>query len=244
MIKSYIRHSPSALNLFCASTPMFVLERIIGIRQPVGAPAHRGIAVEDGVTSGLKDQAASIESCVEIALLKYDQISALSGDRRRDEYRATIGGMVERAISELRPYGVPSRTQGFVEWKPEGLNLPIVGYFDFEWADHGIIVDLKTTERLPSEIKIPHARQVALYAASDNMDARLTYITPKKSATYKLENIREHREALFKIAQKVERFLELSDDPKFFVSITAPDLESFYWTSPGARQLAFENWGV
>jgi hypothetical protein len=240
---NYPRHSPSACNLFCAAPAMWVLEKIIGIRQPVGAPAHRGTAVEDGVTAGLKDIKAPLMDCIDVALKKYDTISALSSDSRRGEYRETIPGMVERALVELRPYGVPSRCQGFVEWRPEGLKLPIVGYFDYEWAEHGIIVDLKTTEKLPSKIKIPHARQVALYASSDNMDARLTYCTPKKVATYKLENIREHRAALHQIALRVEKFLALSDDPKFFLGITAPDLESFYWGGP-ARQIAYEHWGI
>jgi hypothetical protein len=110
---------------------------------------------------------------------------------------------------------------------------------------HGIVIDLKTTEALPSQIKVPHARQVALYASrSGNLDARLTYVTPKKRATYGLENVQEHLNALHRIALTVERFLALSDDPEFFVNITSPDLESFYWSPPQARQAAFEMWGV
>lgn len=237
------RHSPSSLNLFCASPSMFVLEKVMGIRQPVGVPAHRGVAVEDGVTLGLNDPDAKVSACIETALKKYDTLTALSSDTRREKYRETIPGMVMAALEELRPYGIPSRCQGFVEWRPEGLKLPIVGYFDYEWEQHGIIVDLKTTEKLPSSIKIPHARQVGLYASSDNMDARLTYCTPKKVATYKLENIREHRAALHQIALRVEQFLSLSDDPKFFLNITVPDLESFYWGGP-ARDIAFQHWGI
>ena len=123
--------------------------------------------------------------------------------------------------------------------------MPIIGYWDFQWADHGIVVDLKTTEALPSQIKTAHARQVALYAAvSGNMDARLAYVTPKKRAVYGLENVREHINALKRIAMAVERFLALSDDPEFFVSITSPDLESFYWQTPQARQAAFEIWRI
>lgn len=243
MIANYTRHSPSALNLFAAQPSMFVLEKVLGQRQPVGAPAHRGTAVEHGVTIGLMDPAATIDLCVEAATQKFDTISAISGDPRRDDYRATIPAMVESALKELRPYGIPSGTQGFIEWKPEGLTLPIVGYYDFEWSDHGIIVDLKTTERMPSAVKIGHARQVALYA-SDNADARLSYVTPKKATTYRLENKREHREALRQIALRVEKFLSQSDDPQFFIGITAPDLESFYWTPPAARQLAFEYWKI
>lgn len=243
MIPAYVRHSPSSLNLYASQPAMFVLERVLGIRQPVGAPAHRGTAVEEGVALGLLDPKASLEACVEAANKKYDTISALSGDKRREEYRTTIPGMVEMALKELRPYGVPSKVQGFVEWKPEGLALPIVGYFDFEWADHGIIVDLKTTEKMPSSIKTGHARQVGLYAASDNIDARLTYTTPKKVTTYRLENIRDHRAALHQIALRLEKFLSLSDDPAFFTGITVPDLDSFYWGGK-ARDLAFEYWKI
>jgi hypothetical protein len=244
MIKDYVRHSPSALNLFAAEPAMFVLERVLGEKQPVGVPAHRGVAVEDGVTRGLMDMMAPIRNCVDVALNKYDALTCLSGDPRCPAYRETIGDMVERAVTELRQYGVPTRTQGFVEWKPNVLELPIVGYFDYEFAQHGIIADLKTTERMPSEIKTGHARQVALYAQSDNIDARLIYVTPKKMMPYRLENIRENRKALLRIAQTVERFLALSDDPEYFVSITMPDLDSFYWTNPQARQLAFTYWGV
>ena len=239
------RHSPSSLNLFCASPSMFVLEKVLGRRQPVGSPAHRGTAVEDGVTVGLLNPDASIEACTDAAFKTYDRITALSGDKRRAEYRATIPDMVKSALEELRPYGIPTHTQQFVSWKPEGLAYPIVGYLDYRWEQHGILVDLKTTEKLPSSIKIPHARQVALYATmtGDNVDARLTYCTPKKRATYQLENTRDHLSALHQIALRCEAFLALSEDPEFFKSITIPDLDSFYWGGP-ARQLAFEHWGI
>jgi len=236
-------HSPSSLNLFCASPAMFVLEKVLGRRLPVSAPAQRGTAVEAGVTAGLLDPNKSLTECQQVALQKYDALMALNQDRRREAFRETVAGMVESALGNLRPYGIPSKCQGFIEWHPDGLSCPIVGYFDYEFEQHGIIVDLKTTEKLPSSIKTPHARQVALYALSDNIDARLTYCTPKKVTTYRLENIREHRAALHQIALRIERFLSLSDDPQFFIEITAPDFESFYWGGPAARQIGFEIWG-
>jgi hypothetical protein len=237
------RHSPSSLNLFCASPSMFVLEKVLGRRQPVGSPAHRGTAVEEGITLGLLDPKASITSCIQAALTKYDAITALSADKRREEYRATIDGMVMAGLEELRPYGIPSHTQGFIEWRPDGLKLPIVGYFDFHWEQHNITVDLKTTEKLPSAVKVPHARQVALYVTTNNADARVSYVTPKKRATYRIDNIDAHRQALHQIALRCEAFLALSDDPQFFTTITAPDFESFYWSGSPARQIGFETWG-
>lgn len=240
----YPHHSPTRLNLFCASLSTFVAEYILGLRQTVGPPAHRGKAIEDGVTKGLMNPDASLKSCINTALIRYDTLTALSRDPRRDRYRETIGDMVEMALRELRQYGIPSRTQAHHEWHPDGLKYPIKGFSDYLWEQHGILGDLKTTEKMPAQIKIPHARQVSLYAASDNVDARLIYVTPKKIEAYRLENIRQHRAALFNVAKSVENFLALSDDPAFFVSITSPDLESFYWTSPDARDLAYRLWGA
>ena len=244
MIESYVRHSPSSLNLFAAEPAMFVLERVLGIKQTVGVPAHRGVAVEDGVTAGLANLQAPLKQCIDVALTKYDTLTVLSPDPRREQYRKTIPDMVTAALIELREYGTPSSGQCLVEWRPDGIKLPVVGYYDYQWDRHGIIADLKTTERMPSEIKVTHARQVALYAPTNNYDARLIYVTPKKIEAYSLENIDAHRTALFNIAKRVENFLDLSDDPKFFLTITAPDVDSFYWASPQARQLAFDYWGV
>ena len=241
---NYGHHSPSSLNLFAASPAMFTLEHIIGLRQPVGVPAHRGVAVEEGVTVGLLNPDTPLPACVDAALVKYDVLTALSADERRNKYRATIPEMVAQALDELLAYGVPSQTQGYVEWKPDGLKLPILGYFDYHWEQHNITTDLKTTERMPSEVKINHARQVSLYVTSNNADPRVTYCTPKKCQTYSIENIDEHRKALHQIALRVERFLALSNDPQFFLNITVPDLDSFFWTAPTARQLAFEHWKI
>lgn len=240
----YTRHSPSALNLFAASPALFVLEKIMGHRQPGNAPMYRGTAVEDGVTHGLMNQSAPLAECAAVALKKYDTITALMQDKRRDEYRDTIPAMVASALEELRPYGVPSSCQGFVEWKPDGLQYPIVGYYDYKWDQHGVLNDLKTSDKMPSAIKIPHARQVAFYQPNDNYEARLTYCTPKKKVTYRLENVREHRAALHQMAIKCEAFLAQSDDPQHFINTTLPDLESFYWSGPVMRRHAFEIWGV
>jgi len=244
MIKTYEHHSPSGLNLYAAEPAMFVLERVLGHKQIVGPAAHRGKAVEHGVTHGLMHPETSIDACSKRALAQYDTLMAMSGDPRSSRYRAGIPAMVRQATTELRRYGEPTGLQGFVEWKPADLQVPIIGYYDYWWDQHGIMADLKTTERMPSEIKVAHARQVALYAGSDNIDARLLYVTPQKMQPYQLENIRAHRAALLRIAQTVERVLALSDDPMFFVGITAPDLDSFYWNEPGARQLAYQYWGV
>jgi hypothetical protein len=181
----------------------------------------------------------SRKECTKAAYTAYDTVSALSPDERKERYREDIPEMLTMALDELRPYGQPTSVQGYITREFPQLRLPILGYYDFIWEDKGIVVDLKTTQAMPSQIKIPHARQVSLYC-SDNQEGRLTYTTPKKCATYKLENNREHLEALIELGKKVENFLSLSNDPMFFTQLVAPDLDSFYWTAPHMRALAYQ----
>lgn len=239
---TFHRHSPSSLNLFAACREMFVLEKIMGRRQQGGAPMFRGIAVEDGVTHGLLNLEAPMQDCIDVAMAVWDTKTALNTDARNDEFRSSIPNMVKLALTELRPYGKPDQCQAEHTWHPEGLKYPIFGKSDYHWSEHNITVDLKTTGAMPSKIKEPHARQAAFYCTSNNAAGRITYCTPKKVTTYSVDNIDAHRAAYVKIARKCEAFMAQSDDPDFFVSITAPDTDSFYWSGP-MRHVAYEVWG-
>jgi hypothetical protein len=236
--------SASSLNLFAAAPAVWVLEKVLGKRSPVGAAAHRGTAVEDGIVLGL--DGAPADECVAAALAKFDKLAALTGDPKKDKERQGIPDMVRRGLDELLPYGPPTSVQGKIEYHFEGLAVPMIGYYDMYWEDHGILIDLKTSFRLPSQISTAHARQVALYKAaiSDNLDARISYVTDKKAATYQLENARQHLDATRAIALTVQRFLALSPDPQILAGLVVPDVDSFYLADPAARSEAHRVWGV
>ena len=241
-----IQHlSPSACNTFIGSPASFVLERLMGQRSQVGAAAHRGTAVEDGVVQALLNDLSDAEG-IKIAQDTFSRLTSLSGDPRRGKEQEAVPEMVKQALGELRPYGKPSSTQGYVSWNVEGLAVPIIGYYDVAWEEFGVVLDLKTTHALPSKIKVNHARQVSLYAIclGEKMSARVTYITPKKVATYEIENVPEHVRALEKIALTIQNFLAISPDAKELASFVAPDIDSFYFSDPLTRQAAFEVWGL
>jgi len=234
--------SPSSINLFAASPAVFVLEKCLKRRQPVGAAAHRGNAVEAGIVLWFETRDMAL--AVDHAQAEFRRLTALSGDPRRDKEAEGIGDMVKTGVAELGAYGTPSRMQGRVEHAVEGLAVPIIGFFDFAWDDSGILLDLKTTHRIPSEISTSHARQVALYKAAlgDNLEARISYVSTKKAVTYRLENARAHIAALERIALTIQRFLALSSDPLELAGLVVPDVDSFYLADPAARQAAFEVW--
>lgn len=225
---------------------MFVLKKCLKKDSPVGAAAYRGTAVEDGVAHGLMNPTASLADCTKVAMEKFNTLAAFISGDKVDKERKAIPDMVEQGLMELKPYGIPSSTQGAISHQFEGLKVPMIGYYDFEWEQHGVLTDLKTAHALSSKIKSAHARQVALYRAArgDNLQARVTYITPKKRATYALENAREHVEALGRIGLAIQKFLSMSDDPMELASMVMPDTESFYVDDPITRQQVFEVWGI
>src|SRR4051794_34018813 len=68
MTDSFNRHgidhlSASSLNLWAAQPALWIMERLLGRRAPLGIPAARGKAVEHGVHLGLVDPAKPIDEC-------------------------------------------------------------------------------------------------------------------------------------------------------------------------------------
>jgi len=246
--KHEIAHlSPSSCNLFVGSPAMFVLQKCLKRNFGVGPAAHRGTSVESGIAHGLMNPSASITECSDLALDQFRKLTALAGDHRTPKEAAAVPEMVQVGLRELRPYGPPTSLQGAVSYEVEGLGVPLIGYYDFEWESHGVLTDLKTSFALPGAIKTNHARQVSLYKAArgDNLSARVTYVTPKKSATYQLENSREHLDALCRVALTIQKFLSTSEDPLELASMVTPDIDgSFYFNDPMARAAAYEVWGV
>ena len=237
--------SPSSCNRYAAAPAMFVLEKVLKNSSSVGAGAHRGTAVEAGIAAGLDDLSASTDHCIEIAMQRFAELTALSGDHRVDKEREAIPGFVATGLAELRPYGKPTAVQGKVSIEVPGLAVPIIGFFDFEWEHSGVIVDLKTTHQCPSKISTAHARQVSLYRkVRGHEDPRISYVTGKRAATYRLENADEHFSALVNIAFTIQRFLSLSEDPQFLASLVSPDPDSFYYSDPITRDKSFKQWGI
>jgi hypothetical protein len=240
-----LRHiSVSQLNLFAAAPGVYVMERLLKRTAPVGSAAHRGSAVEDGVALGLTTD-ASLDECIAKANAAFTSKTALSTDPRRQKERDSLAGMVEQGIALLRPWGKPDRVQQRIEWRIEGIEVPVLGFSDFEYDNHGLVVDLKTSHALPSQVKIPHARQVASYLGGDsNRTAGVAYVTSKKAHMLQVDNPRQHVCSLERMAHSLRSFLAMSKDPHELAACLTVDVESFYLAHPTARQNAFDVYGV
>jgi hypothetical protein len=245
--------SASSLNLWATEPAVWLMERLLGHRSPPSALMARGRAVEDGVHAGLMDAALPAEACVKRALATYDREMTLNPDERRDSERTLIPGYVEHGLGELRQYGVPSAYQDRCELRLDDVPVPLIGFIDWRFDEHGLIVDLKTSERLPSAISLSHACQGAIYArAHGNYGMRFAYVKPtagKKDGravvVYELERTEIDRQlaALREIALRLERFLALSTDARQLCGLIVPDYERFHWTNPVTRARGAEVFG-
>src|ERR1700756_2212716 len=100
--------SPSSINCWINAPSLWVLERLIGFKSPVGVGAHRGTAVEAGVSAGLFDHSLSEADCAAVAIPVFEKLTALCGDPKRETERAAIPNMVRQGLA-LRSHGAPIR---------------------------------------------------------------------------------------------------------------------------------------
>lgn len=242
--------SASSINLFAAQPALWAANYLLGKRVPVGAAAHRGTAIETGVEAGLFDPEMPVAEAQRIGLEKFHALTRLSGDPKREKELEVVAPSIGVALAELRQYGIPDSPeegrQHKISVQLDGIPVPFEGWLDFEFGGHGIIVDLKTTQRIPSEISAPHSRQGSLYtkARGGNMHTRMAYVSAKKIAVYAVEDVDAHLARTVAIARCIERFLSLSDDRELLARCIAPDMSSFYFNDVGARSLAAEVWGL
>jgi hypothetical protein len=245
--------SPSAINSWINAPSLFVLERLLGFKGQMGASAHRGTATEVGVSVGLFDHGATLSQCVDAALPVYDKLTALSGDPKRDAERAVIPGMVKQGLA-LREHGVPmtpnepgrfgTAPQHKVSIMLEGVDVPVIGYLDWMYPEE--ILDLKSTLRVPSAMSETHLRQASVYkTAHINKRVRFFYVSDKRAEKHTLTREQYDvamRELTFS-AQRLGRFLALSDDARELANLVPHSSESLYFNDPATKAKAVEVYG-
>jgi hypothetical protein len=241
--------SASSINLWANAPDVWVMQYLHGKRTPMGPAAWRGICTEDAVAATLLG--GSITECIDQAITKFeDRYRIADEDTTRERNR--IKPMTELAVAELEQYGKPyfpeveegDHHQNKVEItaKGDGWVIPVIGYLDLVYPDHGVVIDLKTTGRIPTQMSPEHQLQRAIYAkAKGNMAVKFLYVSEKK--TNLLED-GDPTELLGKAKQQITRmeaFLRLldKDEAKAIVPVNP---SSFYWS--GAEALRQEFYGI
>ena len=230
-----IKHlSASSISLWETNPAQWVGSYLLKMKRGTSAAMWRGIAVEDAVVAVLAGK--GLADAVAAALKRFDKEITLA-DEKTEKERAGIEPMVELAVAELEQYGKPefsvdgSQQKVSITCNGDGWKIPIIGFLDLVYPEHGLVVDLKTTMRLPSSMMASHRRQRCIYQRCvGNQQVKFLYVTPKKSGWLEDGDVDEELANIKAHCNRLERFLSVSDDAKYLASIIPVDPSHFYWS--------------
>jgi hypothetical protein len=238
--------SASSINLWANAPDVWVMQYLHGKRTGMSAAPWRGICVEDAVVETL--MGGNESEAITNALAKYDQRFPI-GDEKTTKERDMITPMVQVAIEALMEFGKPEFPEDekgqekiSITAKGNGWEVPVIGYLDLVYPQHGLVVDLKTTGRMPSSMSPEHRLQRAIYAkAKGNMAVKFLYVTPKKAAMLEDGDVAETLALAKAQIHRLEAFLRAVDKDTAR-AIVPCNPTSFYWS--GAEDLRKEFYGL
>ena len=245
--KHGIEHlSASSINLWSNAPDVWVMSYLFKKRTPMGPAAWRGICSEDAVVAALTG-AQSLADATQSALDKFDK-RFLIGDEKTTKERAVIAPMVENAVEALKEYGKPefpedgSQHKISIKAKGDGWEIPVIGYLDLYFPEKGMVIDLKTTNRITQVMSAEHQLQRSIYQkAMGNIGVKFLYVSKAKSVMLEDGDVNETlAKAKLKIA-RLEKFLSVCD-AETAREIVPVQPNSFYWS--GSEALREEMYGL
>lgn len=237
--------SASNINLWSNAPDVWVMQYLFGIRTPMGPAPWRGICVEDAVVEVLCG--GKLTEALDRAHEKFNSRFMIADDNTSRE-AARINPMVEIAVEELKQYGKPEFPEDgrqekiSITAKGEDWAIPVIGYLDLVFPNHGVVIDLKTTGRIPSTMSAEHQLQRCIYAkAKGNMAVKFLYVSDKKSALLEDGDVNDLLSQSKVQITRMERFLRTLDKEQA-KAIVPMQPSSFYWK--GSEDLRKEFYGL
>lgn len=227
--------SPSQVNRMAMSFSAWFAEKLLGHTFLSSAAMWRGIVVEDA-SAAYTAHGQDLDAAIAAALEKFDEHVPLTDPRAAKE-RESIVPMIHEAIDALTEYGTPDFPaeggQHKVELKcrvDDDTVIPVIGYVDFVYPERKVIVDLKTTHRIPSEMSRAHQRQRAIYAkAFPGYEVHFVYVSTKKHAVLMDGDIDDCLDEIKAIVRRTNAFLALDDDPARLAKVIPIDTDDWAW---------------
>lgn len=226
--KHGIKHlSPSSLRLYREEPAAWVCRYLMRVKDESGPGAWRGQAVEaamDHVLFGQPDLA------LKSMYVAFEERAQGVADDKTSGERSDLPLYLAQARLALEKATTPVRRQHKISVDLPGIEVPLIGFADWVWADYGI--DLKTTKRLPSAAEPAHIEQVAVYAEATGVPFSLCYVTPKKFAVYPVtaQQVSDAMGRVRRGANALRSLLARCNSPEDALSIFSPDMGSWHWT--------------
>lgn len=227
-----IRHlSASSLRLYRDQPAAWVCRYLLGIKDDGSAAMWRGNAVEAGLNHYLLGQPEFATKAMHVS---FEERAAGQADEQIHKEREALPMFLAQAREALKdkPPLAPKDQQKKIELELPGIEVPLIGYIDYLWPDHGI--DLKTTWRMPSEPSAAHVEQMACYMLATGRPFHLCYVTPKKWVTHEVTQAMadEAYDRVVAAARAVRHMLSKSENARDALGLYAPDLDHYTWSPP------------
>ena len=230
-----IKHSSvSQLNLYEGNPAMWILQYLFLVRALPSPAMFRGIVIETAVAAVLTNQ-ATIEPAIKKALKTFDDKFSIALDDRTEKERAVIESMIRNTVEVMQEYGEPifsidgEQQKVKINCVTDNFTLPIIGYLDFVYPEHGLVIDLKTTNRMPSTMSAAHRRQRCFYEkCMGNHEVKFLYVTSKKTKFLSEGDVAEELALMKSQLIRQEKFLK-QGNKEFLRDIVPIDPNHFFW---------------
>ena len=244
IVKSDFKHSFSSVNKFKHNPSEWLVHYGLGLKVSSSPAMVRGNLAEFGAYYKIKRGMQQKDDKYFIKLLSHKFSKYKFFNAESELYNSIdIAKKFEEKLYERQLRNIVSYQKEKVE-KVKGLEHPIRLFTDFEYDN--LIVDLKSTLRLPTKPKIDHVRQQALYSKLHDKPIALLYATPKKTLWYDLtkQDVKNGYDELVRDFKSLENFIDMCDnDIEKAIKITPlnTDPSPFYWDS-NIKQAATKVW--
>lgn len=221
--------SPSSLRLWRDAPAVWIGKYLLKAPDESGPGAWRGRAVEAAVDRLLFNLGADAADKAMQAEWNACAQGVVDDDAVK-EYDALPDFLTQAKIA-FANFPTPLQRQARMSLTVPGISVPLVGFADWVWPDHG--TDLKTTWRMPNGGKPDpnHVEQVSAYAMFHGVPFSLTYVTPKRWTRFEITTTDAAiaYDGVIEACHAIRSMLAHVSDGHDALSMFSPDYTSYYF---------------
>ncbi len=238
--------SNSSISLFISNTPKWVLNYLYKIKGKTNAAMLRGTVTDHEIGRQATEPLPLAES-IQRAILEFDTtVKQLKkekafeiDDAKELKEKQNLAKYLELAIPHYKNLGKANHQQK-IELQLEEIPVPIIGFCDFTFPELGIVRDLKTTAKKPSEIPDSVNRQLSIYSTALEYVPLVDYVVVNQSRqeviTMEVNDVDKWMSQVKGAAIAMQNLLALGDLHEI-TSMMYPDLSDWMWSDYEIKQI-------
>jgi ABC-type amino acid transport substrate-binding protein len=210
----------------------WVAKYLLGAKFKFSPAANGGLLVERGIVEALKGRELSL--AIDDALADYNKATMFDKSDKVQKWAEAMHDMIFNGYNELSGLGKPiwevtgDQRRIEISCNMGDYKMPIVGYLDLVFPDCKKVVDIKCTQRMPSEMSVSHKRQAAIYKqAMPEYAVEFLYLTPKKTQWFQIEDVAGDLADIKTIIHRMNSLLGVGDANT--IKEIVPVVDSFYF---------------